>query len=163
MTERSDSAYFFSVEEFLIILYKYKITGLLFPRGITDADADGGSLKKAMNSLVKEERLYACGDTGFKFRDDIQLWFDILENAKETVVMSPRAGSRESRYLYRHNDAAMILQMDDHHGSWVRVEYIVDPGTISKITEDDRTVIKKYHRHESVPYESIGGGDNGTG
>ena len=164
MTEKCDRAYYLSTEEFLIILYKYKINGLIFPRKITDADADGRSLKKAMNLLIKEERLHVEEDSRFKFSEDILTWVRVLENAKESVVVSGRSGSRELRYIYEDNGAAVILQMDDHHESWLRIEYVAD-FDITSLTqdEDEQPVIKKYHRGESIPYESIGGMDNGIG
>ncbi len=164
MTEKCDRAYYLSTEEFLIILYKYKITGLIFPKKITDASADGRSLKKAMNQLIKENRLYAEEDSRFRFSEDVLTWVKVLENAKESVVISGRDGSRELRYIYQDKDAAVILQMDDHHESWLRIEYIKDYD-LDALTqyEDGQPVIKKYHRGESIPYESIGGRDNGIG
>ena len=164
MKESFNRAFYLSIDEFLIILYKNRITGLIFPKEITDTYADGKRLKNAMNSLIISKRLLPVDDKSFEFSDDVITCVATIKEASETLVMYGRTGIGKERFIYVSADRAAVISVDERHGGWFRIEIMMTDTLLEQLDNcGSYTVIKKYRRGENTPYETLRGDSNGIG
>ena len=153
MSEAISRAYYLSIDELLIILYKSRIEGLQFPREIVERHADGRQLKIAMERLVKEGYLEDNGNDIFRFSDTLSEWIDILKGSVHTTIIRGDSGNDSAIYIYEDGDRTLSLQIDKHQPEWVRIE-ILDPdeADIARNNTYGSGVIELYRRNEGSPY-----------
>lgn len=156
MNENGNKVIYLSIEEFLIILFKYRIEGLIFPREITEAEVGGTALKRAMNAMVKDKYITEDHEE-LVLNENIRRWAEVLVRARETVVVSGMDGYTGFQYYYRTLDETAMLWQDIHHKGWVRIEYAVGDRLSEAMKESKvHLTVRKYLRGEDTSHEVIG-------
>ena len=144
MNGKYDNVFFLSIEEFLIIMYKFKIEGLIFPKELSEVEADANILNRALNNLVKD---------GY-----VRFVEESLELSEDTrIVISGMQGFSGLQYYYVTTGETVIIRLDEHRKGWIRIEYIDDKDVLDQEIKNSNAplTIRKYSRGQTDSYVTI--------
>ncbi len=156
MNGKYDKVIFLSIEEFLIIMYKFKIEGLIFPKELSEVEADANILNRALNNLVKDGYVRFVEES-LELSEDTRKWAEALLRAHETIVISGMQGFSGLQYYYVTTGETVIIRLDEHRKGWIRIEYIDDKDVLDQEIKNSNAplTIRKYSRGQTDSYVTI--------
>ena len=157
MSMEHSRAVYLSVQELLILFYKRKISGLVFPEEIGEASADDRQLKQAMEGLIAGRHLEPEDGERFRVAQETDRWMCLLADATQTCVVRTREPRGERRnFIYRRDQEALLLEMDRTHDAWVRIEEVSFSEALSRAADHEAPVlIEAYRRGENKPEKTL--------
>lgn len=135
MTGNTTKAVLLTIHELLLLLYKKEISGIVFPESISEAGADELQLKTAMAELISDKYLTPGDDNSYHISPEMVQILSVMENASCTYVVMGDHLKMNTVYLYRHNNDAVKLTMDQRRKGWVRLELSGIDDHIKEITD----------------------------
>ena len=137
MTGNTSKAVLLSIHELLLLLYKREIEGMVFPDEIAEASANEFQLKSGMGELITDGYLVPGDDATYHISPEMDQILTIIGNASCTYVVMGAHLMLNTRYIYRHNNDAVQLSLDQRRKGWVRLEMGDPEDFIRDLTEYD--------------------------
>lgn len=116
--------YYLTIDEFVLLLYKGEIQGLIFPDSITDAVISDKRFKKALSELVKNDLVVSENFDEFMLSEIAKQWISVLQYSKNTVIYDGDGNSNYYVYVYEGENEILSLQRDKHRVGWIRLELL---------------------------------------
>ncbi|SCY71425.1 hypothetical protein SAMN02910292_02596 [Lachnospiraceae bacterium XBB2008] len=147
-------ACYLTIDEFLLLLYKGSIGGLIFPCEITETISGEKELKKALTELAQNRSVISDCSNGLLLSELAKKWLVILQNTEETKILYNMKGNSIVGYIYTYSDESLYLSLDKHKIGMIRIELLMINNLIDKIIDMDiQPLIKKIRKNETEPYD----------
>ncbi|MCR5556409.1 MAG: hypothetical protein K6F75_02480 [Butyrivibrio sp.] len=133
----TDKNLLLSQRELLILLYKYELSGLIFPESLTSVSANDEELKTAMAELIQDGYLVPGENDMYKLAPEIRRVMDTLVNSVNTYVVQSNREELAGMYVYSINSEAVVIEQDSRHKGWIKIRAVHLKDFIDDLTEYD--------------------------
>ena len=157
MKQMSNKTLILSFHEFLLLMFKREIDGLVFPDELSELSADEKELKEAFGELITDKYIVPDEDGSYRISKELDEILEVLSNASHSFVIYEENQKFPPCYLYRLNLKAVCLRLDEHRQGILKLELTYFEDKIEELMEYNlvKMVIQRFRTDQTEPEKII--------
>ncbi len=157
MSQISNKTLILSFHQFLLLLYKREIEGILLPDEISELSADEKELKEAFGELITDRYIVPDESGTYRIVKELDEILEVLSGASHSFLIYEENQKFPPCFLYRLNLKAVCLRLDEHREGYVKLELTYLEDKIKELMEFTlvKMVIQRFRTGQSEPEKII--------